>query len=107
MSSTKNDQYLIAVRKDHTQKTFSIAKRKISSLGSTGKIVEQNGEQYLSWNYLNRNDVNRSDLDMWNIYHTNLPDFEADRLVSNIRHELEFQGYNKIKVHSYPESHPQ
>ena len=106
MNNTQ-ETYLVAVHYDHSKKEFSTAKRKESSLASTGKIITHpSGMESLSWSYLNRPDVNRQDLDMWDIPYRGITDFEADRRIANIRHDYEADGYTKVKVYGFPESHP-
>lgn len=88
----KSDKYLIAIRPNFNKGTYSVAKRKIDSISSTGKIVEVNGQLFLSWNWLNRADVNRPDLDMWLIVVYGVDEAEAIRRLANLHHDYKADG---------------
>jgi hypothetical protein len=97
----KTDSYLIAVRVNYEKGTYSIAKRKISTLSSTGKTVDINGQRFLSWNWLNRPEINRSDLDMWPVVVYGVDEKEGERRLANLRHDYDSDGLTYEPALSY------
>lgn len=102
----KTDKYLIAIRPLLNKGTYSVAKRKIDSISSTGKVVEINGQLFLSWNWLNREDVDRPDLDMWLIVVYGVDESEAARRLVNIHHDYKADGLKYEPALAYEDRNP-
>lgn len=101
------DKYLIAIRPNFNKGTYSVAKRKIDSLSSTGKVVEINGQLFLSWKWLNRKAVNRPDLDMWPIVVYGVDESEAERRLANLHHDYnKADGLEYVPAQAYEDRNP-
>ena len=96
--------YVVAVRSNPGKKTYSVAKRKISSISSTGDVVEVNGNLVLRWRYQIR--INRPDLADWPIWVYGVDEREAARRLSNICHDFEADGYTYQPALNYEVQNP-
>ena len=102
----QNDTYLIAVRIDWNKGKFTPAKRKINTLASTGKTVDVNGQRFLKWNWLNRPEINRPDLDMWPVVVYGVNEDEANRRLANLFHDYKADGLEYQPAHEYEVKNP-
>ena len=83
--------YIIAKRFNPFTKKYSVAKRKLATIASTGKIEEKDGNLVLVWNWQCK--IGRNDLSVWPIDSYGISDAEANRRVANIKHDFKADGY--------------
>lgn len=101
-----NDKYVIFGGPKYQKGVFNLAKRNLRTLASTGKIVEINGRWYVSWNWLNRADVDRSDIDLWPVLVYGVDEHEAKRRYANLRHDYKSEGLDYEPAKNYEVRNP-
>lgn len=96
--------YLIAKRFNPLTKKYSIAKRKIATISSTGKVESRDGNLVLVWNWQTK--IGRDDLAVWPISDYGISDSEANRRVANYKHDFNADGYDYVPAHDYEGKNP-
>ncbi len=102
----KTDKYVIFGGPKYQKGVYNLAKRNLRTLGSTGKIVEINGRWYISWNWLNREGVDRADIDLWPVLVHGVDEREADRRFANLKHDYESEGLDYEPALNYEGRNP-
>ena len=87
--------YLIAKRFNPLTKKYSIAKRRIATISFLEKIENRDGNLVL-----------RTDLAVWPISDYGISDSEANRRVSNYKHDFDADGYDYVPAHVYESKNP-
>jgi hypothetical protein len=85
-------------------KKYSIAKRKIDTINSTGSVEKRDGNLVLVWHWQKK--IGRTDLAVWPITDYGITDAEANRRVANYKHQYDADGYDYVPAYDHEGKNP-